>query len=94
MEMFLHFREGLLPDQHYVNIFAEKSPTKVLQAKDYRTANHFYAPYALVQGLANWPWATSNLPLILVNTVLLEYSYAHLFMYCLWLFWGCSGRVE
>jgi len=24
MEMFLDFREGLLPDQHYVNIFAEE----------------------------------------------------------------------
>lgn len=36
--------------------------------------------------LANYgSWAKSSLSLVLVNTVLLEQSLVHLFIYCLWL---------
>lgn len=33
-------------------------------------------------------------PIIFVNKILLEHSYAHLFTYCLWLFLQYNSRVE
>lgn len=49
----------------------------------------------LEQGLANWfasqIWPTTA---VFVNTILLEQSNAHLFMYSLWLLFHYNGTME
>lgn len=46
------------------------------------------------QGSGNYDlWAKSALPLFLLIQVFLEYSHAHLFMNCLWLFSPYNCRL-